>query len=455
MIERFRPAVAPAYLFLCLLLGGSQQGAWGAAIIQLLAIGLIAWALLEHREAGLARPARQLLALVCLAILLSLIQLVPLPAGMWTTMPGRAFVIDGFRLLGIYPPAMPISLSPYDSLATLLALLPFVGMLAATLVLRAYSALWLAFALIAGTLAGILLGILQVSSPFPEQSSWYLYRVSNFGVATGFFANSNHMANLLLVTIPFVAAVGATLRGRSDDMRTRSAGLAVAFSGLALIILGLILNRSLAGYGLGVPVVLASLLLLFGLPARWTGAALVGIGLAGIAALALLWTSPVSTQLDGLGASTSVTSRRQIAASSLTLASEFAPVGSGLGTFPKLYQLKEDPSSVDRFYVNHAHNDYLELATETGLPGVLLMLAFLLWWGRAVWLMLQSPASDHFALAGAVASAAILMHSLVDYPLRTGAISAVFAASLALILQSRRTAHSDSDLRPVRHLVVG
>jgi O-antigen ligase len=126
-----------------------------------------------------------------------------------------------------------------------------------------------------------------------------------------------------------------------------------------------------------------------------------------------------------------------------------------LGTFPKLYQLKEDPSSVDRFYVNHAHNDYLELATETGLPGVLLMLAFLLWWGRAVWLMLQSPASDHFALAGAVASAAILMHSLVDYPLRTGAISAVFAASLALILQSRRTAHSDSDLRPVRHLVVG
>jgi hypothetical protein len=68
---------------------------------------------------------------------------------------------------------------------------------------------------------------------------------------------------------------------------------------------------------------------------------------------------------------------------------------------------------------------------------------------------LASPASDQFALAGAIASAAILMHSMVDYPLRTAAISAVFAMSLALILQSRRSARSEKDLRPVRHLVVG
>lgn len=455
MIERFRPAVAPAYLFLCLLLGGSPQGVWGAAILQLLAIALIAWALLERREAGLARPDKQLLVLLGLAILLVIVQLMPLPAGMWTRLPGREFVVEGFELLGIAPPAMPISLSRYDSVATLLALLPPIGMLAATLVLRAYSALLLAAALIAGALAGVLLGILQVSSPFPEQSPWYLYRVSNFGVATGFFANSNHMAALLLVTIPFIAAVGATIRGRTDDVRARSAGLAVVFSGLVLIILGLVLNRSLAGYGLGVPVVLASLLILFGMPARWTAATAVGSVLAGIAAIALLWTSPIGTQFNDLGASTSVTSRRQIAATSLALAGEFAPLGSGLGTFPKLYQLKEDPNTVDQFYVNHAHNDYLEVAVETGLPGLLLILAFLLWWGMSVWRMLRSPASDHFASAGAVASAAILMHSMVDYPLRSAAISAVFAMSLVLILQSRRSSHSESDLRPVRHLTVG
>lgn len=454
-MARFRPGVAPAYLFLCLLLGGSPQGAWGNAILQLLAIAIIAWALLERGEEGLSRPAKQLLAIAVLAVLLVLIQLVPLPAGVWSGLPGREFVVRGFDLLGIAPGAMPISLSPYDSLATLIALLPPLGMLAATLILRAYSTIWLAAALIAGAMAGVLLGILQVSSPFPEQSPWYIYRISNFGVATGFFANSNHMASLLLVTIPFLAAVGATLRGQTKDVRLRSAGLAVASSGLVLAVLGLILNQSLAGYGLGVPVVLSSLLILFGLSRRWAGGALLAIGLAGIAAIALLWTSPIGNQLDDFGASTSVTSRRHIAAKSLDLSIELAPVGSGLGTYPKLYQQKEDPAEVDRFYVNHAHNDYLELAVETGLPGVLLILIFLFWWGRAVAAMLRSPASDQFALAGAVASAAILLHSMVDYPLRTGAISAVFAMSLALILQSRRTAHSDKDLRPVRHLVVG
>ena len=269
MIVRIRPAIAPAYLFLCLLLGGSPQGRWGNAILQLLAVAIIAWALVERGDEPLSKSVRQLLAIVSAALLIVLIQLVPLPAGIWTAFPGREFVEDGFRLLGIAPPAMPLTLAPYETQATALALLPPLGMLAATMGLRGYSPVWLAAALIAGAMAGVLLGILQVSSPLPEASPWYLYRISNFGVATGFFANSNHMANLLLVTIPFVAAIGVTLRQRSKDVRMKSAGFAVAYGGLVLAVLGLVLNRSLAGYGLGVPVVLASLTILFGLSAGW------------------------------------------------------------------------------------------------------------------------------------------------------------------------------------------
>lgn len=454
MTERLRPAVAPAYLFLCLLLGGSPQGIWGASILQLLGVAIIAWALIERRGETLPRSARQLLAIVFLVMLIALLQLVPLPASVWTGLPGRQFVLDGFRLLGLPVPAMPISLAPYDSVATLLALLPPLGMLAATLGLRAYSNSWLAAALVTGAMAGVLLGILQVSSPIPEASPWYLYRISNFGVATGFFANSNHMANLLLVTIPFVAAIGATLRERSKDVRMRTTGLAVAFSGLILAVVGLALNQSLAGVGLGVPVVLASLTILFGLSAGWARGVLIATGITGVAAIALLWASPIGSQMDMMGTSTSVTSRQQIARHSLALAADFAPVGSGVGTFPKLYQVTEDPAKVERVYVNHAHNDYLELAVETGVPGILAILLFLCWWGAAVLRMLRSPASDQFAVAGAIASAAILLHSLVDYPLRTAAISAVFAMSLALVIQSRRTAQSDTDLRPTRHLVV-
>jgi len=454
MIARLRASVAPAYIFLCLLIGGSAQGIWGNAILRLLAIGIIAWALVERRDQPLPRNLRQLLIIIGLGLALCLIQFVPVPSALWTALPGRGMVANGFQLLGLQPGAMPISLAPTDSLATLLALLPPLGMLAAMIGLRGYSFNWLASALIAGAVAGVLLGILQVSSPDPLTSAWYPYRESSFGIATGFFANGNHMASLLLCTIPFIAALGATERDRTDDARKRSAVLALAGGGLAVLILGLVLNSSLAGYGLGVPVILASLLMLFGFRARFTSAMLAAVGIASLVAVAMIWSSPVGGKLGG-DAETSVASRQVIFANSIGLIREFGPVGSGLGTFQKVYPQREDPAAVDHFFVNHAHNDYVELAIEAGLLGIALMLLFLAWWIAAVVKMLRSPAADSYAVAGAIASAALLLHSAVDYPLRTAALSSVFAMCLALILISRRSARGEGDLRPARHVVVG
>ena len=403
MIGRLRPAVAPAYLFLCLLVGGSAQGIWANAWLRLAAIGIIAWALIERREEPLPRPVRQLLALIGLALVLAAVQLIPLPVSIWAALPGREPLFEGYRLLGIEPGPLPLSLAPYDSVSTLLTLLPPLGMLAAMIGLRGYSVSWLAAALIAGTVAGVLLGILQVASANPLASPWYLYRQSNFGVASGFFANSNHMASLLLVSIPFIAALGARVRERAKDVRLKSVTLALVGGGLIVIVLGLILNGSLAGYGLGLPVVLASLWMLLGLRSRFARAGVVAIGLASLVGLVLLWTSPVSR-----GAATSVSSRQVMLVNSVELVREYGPVGSGIGTFEKVYRMAEDPAKVDRYYVNHAHDDYLELAVETGLPGVVLILLFLGWWARSVWRMLSSSAADQFAIAGAIASAAIL-----------------------------------------------
>jgi len=448
MINRVRPFVAPGYLFLCLLLGGSAQAVWGNAALRLIAILIISWALLERGAASQQRAIKQLVVLIGLMLALALVQLVPLPIPLWASLPGRLEFLEGFRLLGMVPSGLPISLSPYDSVSTLLSLLPPLGMLAAVVGLRGCSAAWIAAALIAGTIAGVLLGILQVKSGDPLSSSWYLYRQSNFGVATGFFANGNHMASLLLAAIPFIAALGVTAR-QAKDLRLRSAALALVGGGLVVVILGLALNGSLAGYGLALPVVLASTLILFGLCTTIGKAALAFTAIGSLAALAMLWASPVNR-----GGAGSVTSRQEILSHSVVLVENYGLVGTGLGTFEKMYRLTERPDRVDRNYVNHAHNDYLELAIETGPPGILLIIMFLAWWGRSVVQMVRSPASDQFAYAGAIASAALLVHSLVDFPLRTAAMSAVFALCLALIVQSRRTARSEADLRPTRHIVV-
>lgn len=453
MIEAMRKGVAPAYLLLCLVLGGSAQGIWANAFLQLLAIAILAWAALDRQAAPAPRRARQLGFIIALGLLLVAIQLVPLPPSWWTALPGRAPVAEGFAILGLPPGWMPLSLAPYAALATIAALLPPLAMLAAVLMLGCRSS-WLALALVAVTAAAVLLGTLQVAGVASAQSPWYFYEHSNFGVATGFFANSNHMATLLLVAIPFVTALGSMAVERNDDPRKRAAVIAIGAGALVMILVGLALNGSLAGYGLVLPVAIASLLIIVRPRRRFVRSAALALGLVGLVSFVLLIASPLNERFVAVDAATSISSRQTMVAHSVEAWRAYAPFGSGLGTFSQVYPMFESPSVVTTTYVNHAHNDYLELAVEMGVPGILLMLLFLAWWVSTAWQVGRSRAFDQFAQAGVVSSAAILIHSGVDFPLRTAAISAIFATSLALMIVSKRSADGKADLRPARHLVI-
>jgi O-antigen ligase len=130
------------------------------------------------------------------------------------------------------------------------------------------------------------------------------------------------------------------------------------------------------------------------------------------------------------------------------------PVGSGIGSFQQIYRTREDPATVDRFYMNHVHGDYIELALETGVPGLLVLGLFLLWWARRCILLWRAEEPDYFARAATIASAAILAHSLVDYPLRTAAISGLFAMCCGLMAEPRaRTRRSEpAEGKRGRHL---
>jgi O-antigen ligase len=132
------------------------------------------------------------------------------------------------------------------------------------------------------------------------------------------------------------------------------------------------------------------------------------------------------------------------------------PFGSGLGSFENVYHLYEVPEQVTSVYVVHAHNDYAEMALEVGLPGIILMLLFLVWWSLAVWRAWRTNEAGPFARAAAIASAAILIHSIVDFPLRTTAIAASFAMCLALLSSSRAAPpkQDEGELRPARHVVI-
>lgn len=264
------------------------------------------------------------------------------------------------------------------------------------------------------------------------------------------------MALLLVASIPFIFALisaGRRSRGRLAGQR-RSAMVALAGGMLVVVILGLILNKSLAGFALGIPVLAASIGLL--LSSRQQRRWLFAPALLLLAAIGSIFLMPASARLQSLGASTSVESRRAVAETGWVAAREFMPMGSGLGSFERVYRLYEDPQSVDSTYVNHAHNDYLELAIEAGLPGLVWVGLFLAWWAFAARFRWREAVDDPFAKAGTIASAALLAHSLVDFPLRTSALAAVFAMSVGLMAHSvvRRRGKTESDIRPPRHLEI-
>lgn len=450
MISRINSLLAPAYLLLCILLGGSAQGVWANLALQLLGIALLAWAAISPEEpASNTRGPAVVELLVALALLIILLHLIPLPPDLWQKLPGREGIAAGFSALGYPTPSLPISQVPYRSIEVLFYGIPAIAALVATDRLRA-SPRAIAAAVIVGMVLAIIVGVIQVGG---GRQSWaYFYRISNPG-AVGFFANRNHMATLLLVGIPMVAALYAS--GNSGQ-GSASGKKAVAAALLAVIALGIILNGSLAAYGLVIPVALASVSLV---PAGmdWRRLAIPIASIALIGGVALLVTRPIVGVEAESNPQSSISSRADIWATTVNAIKQSFPFGTGLGSFEQVYHQYENPNNVSRFYVNHAHNDYLEVVLELGLAGAALIALFLGWWAVTSVRIWKSLLSTPFSRAATIAVAAILAHSVVDFPLRTAAISAIFAACIGLMMQHSRNGAETKvrDGRAARHVKLG
>lgn len=440
------PGATAAYLFLCIVFGGSVQGIWANLALQLLGIALIGYAATIPREARTQGGVKTLYWLLTVTLLVIAAQLIPLAPSIWTRLPGRAGLSRGFEILGLTKPAFPISESPFDSVMTLFAVIPAIAAFCAVEKIRPSPRL-LALVVLAGTVLGVLVGAMQVGG---GRGSWaYFYPITNAG-AVGFFANQNHMATLLLISIPLIGALVFTAKREVGSSGTGRSALGAIL--LILVLIGLALNGSLAGYGLALPVLLATFIMG---PAgvRWQRFAL-PISVVAVAAGVVLVIAAPLTDTTNDDVEGSLTSRIEIWKKSAQMIHDTMPLGSGLGTFQKVYRQYEDPLTVSNTYVNHAHNDYIEVASDLGLAGMLLTAAFLAWWVITSTRIWKSRMSTPFVKASTVVTAAVLVHSLVDFPLRTAAISAIFAVSLALMTE-RSAALDSADGHSARHVTLG
>ena len=432
-ILKFSEISAPAYLMLCLMLGGaSAGGALANALLQILAVIVLLGVALRSRPGEGLGASRPLVWLLCATAALVLCQLLPLPASLWSNLPGRSDISAGYRLLDMPLPALSLSLDVDRTIAAGLGLFPPLAMTVLTINASGRSRLACLVTVIAVASVSILIGGLQLSGG--PASPFYFYEITNNTSAVGFFANSNHLATLFLIALPCIAALAAQ---DEKSRRRAAAGRRWALLGLFLFLcFGLLLNHSLAGLIMLLPVLLVCFAIwryaIVKTIPRWSVLAGSGV-VAALLALALVGPLGGRFQEKALSQKDPVT-RRTTNALTFKAAVDHLPFGTGLGTFVPVYAGYEQPETISSTYVNHAHDDYAELLLETGLPGLALLAAWLIWYaGRSRSLWSSEADTGALARAGTVIIGVVLVHSLVDYPARTAAIEAALGLAVGLM----------------------
>jgi len=448
-----RYVVFAAFLLLCALGGGSSRADVPSLLYlrpaAVLAIALPAVLPGRWDFSGVRTP---LLFLFALALLIAL-QLVPLPPSMWMALPGHGRFAAIANLAGHAQPWRPITLSPDDTLNSLLALLPALVVLIglAGLGERERESLVLAPVVIAVASAVLAIGQLGGGDDSPLQ----LYRLSNLGGANGFFANRNHEATLLALALPCLAVWAGRALDRATTQRRAMIALAIAIL-LAPIIL---VTGSRAGVITGAAGFVLGILLL--LPARARLAPTRRARLILIAAIVtpILLASIVlvlgrAVAVDRL-LTQSVTQGEQrldMAPIVVRLVREYFPFGIGFGAFDPAFRIAEPDWALHRTYFNHAHDDLLEIVLTGGLAGALLLVAALGWVARRTGGLVVQALRTHGieglnGLAGVAITLVLLMASLVDYPVRTPLLTAILALAVGLIAVPQKTGQAASRTR--------
>ncbi|MEW6255307.1 MAG: O-antigen ligase family protein [Pseudomonadota bacterium] len=452
------PAYPLSVLLFCasVLLGGATRaGALGDALLQILSVPclLVAlWMWLDRMGATGGWRAMLLTrngmfggAFAGLGAMILLAQLLPLFGGS----SGNGIWTEIVRRGGSGAPAVGTgtsSLAPDASTAAIAAILPALALFLLVALLDARARMRLVGWMVALGLLSLVLGVLQVMTgpTSPLRFHW----PTNPQEAVGFFANRNHFAAQMYATL-LLGIVWLTHRWRGrfagprfTAEKAQAVGVAVSF---ALLVMGaIVLARSRAGIGLAllsvIPLILAApamIAILSGRPPALFG---MRTKVAGAVAILLLFIATLGAERAMPRFETSVLNdlRVPILVTSASAVADALPFGSGLGTFVPVYQVHEPGDQALNTYINRAHNDWIEFLLESGIPGGVLILTFLAWFLRrfiAVWFRPKSSApQDLLTRFSGFILLLFLLHSALDYPLRTAAILGYFAVFCAFLL---------------------
>lgn len=419
-----------AFAAAVLMLGGaSSAGIAGNALLQLAGAGFVAATLVAEPRA-LVPESRLLLILALVLAGIALLQFFPLPFSLWRAVPGREIIAAGLDTIGSPQGWQTLSFAPWSGFSSIVWLLPAAGLAAGAARAPSMPLRPLAHTVVGIALLSVLIALFQ---RFGNQV--YFYDVTNRGQGVGFFANANHQATFLLTAILLWSALRVDVQGTRDRRLSWLGARAVHGTVIVTLLFGIWLTASAAGAGLALVALAGSVLLhLPELRLNWRLVALAT--LAAMLAVAALYLTGVFAENLGDKATGANLNRLVFYRNGLEMIGATFPFGSGIGTFSDYYHWFEDIRAVSATFVNHAHNDLLEVVIETGLPGIAAMLLFAAWWLERARALLERRRTNPYPLAALMVIGVIAAHSAVDYPLRTAAVASLFALCCVIVQRS-------------------
>lgn len=422
-----------------LMLGGGDTPAPASELALQLFMAIIAgvWFWTVPRGA-FASISWRVWLVVALVLVLPAAQLVPLPPSIWHGLPGRSIEIRSLALVGQDNHWQPFSVTPDRTLASLLAMAPCVMMMPMMAVLtRSGRAILLAM-VVAVAMASIVIGVGQVT--LGDGNLLRFYRpASNW--LLGFQTNHNSQGDLLAIAMIACAAVTSeAFHAKLLRPSIRAVLFLTALPTLVMLVAA-VLTGSRAGMALVVMAVPFQLAILYRfLNLTWKRLATVlGAGVAaGVLALVTLANNPaIVRSISRFSAHGEF--RWEIWGDTAFVIRQFWPLGSGIGSFIPTYAIFERLKHVSPFYANRAHDDFMELTLEAGLPGLVLLACI---GGLLTTATIRNVAKPTFGRAQYLFATATLgllaAHSLIDYPLRSMSLATITAACCAMLLSQPR-----------------
>lgn len=423
-----------------LLSGGvvASQWKWSALGISLAAaLAVFGIPRVEQSRSGRTGGER---GLVLLALLLGwmLFQLLPLPPGLvqWLS-PARWSAVAAARAASGYDLHRwaALSVAPPLTFERLLFVIPA---MAAFVTAREMSWWWREQAWIA---VAPVIGIAWLESILGLVQFYFARTDKGRGsMASGTYVNHNHFAGLMEIGFPVAVMwmVARLRKSKTDRTMTSAFGTAVLFAIATCLLMAVVVSLSRMAF-------ISTLMAMGVITLTWLGSWVArnanspgllrwGIWIVAVVIplLILVFLTPreLVRRFADISATEDVTveGRTEIWRETMQAVSAYKWTGCGLGAYERgLYQFK-NLAPLNR--IDFAHNDYLQILTELGIPGALLAGAFAVWFvSRIVSVVLWRGSSNSWELTVGVlgAAAALGAHSLADFNFYIPANAMAFA----------------------------